>query len=57
MQGEKLKTMIEPKNMEKKFAVAIMKSGCLFVHLPKEKPEKFPKIIFHFLRACDSNIY
>lgn len=57
MQGEKLKTMIEPKNIEKKFAVAIMKNGCLFGHLPKEKPEKFPKIIFHFLRACDSNIY
>ena len=35
VKGEMLKTIVEPKNKEEKFAAAIMKNDCLFGHLPK----------------------
>ena len=43
---EMLKVVVEPKNKEDKFAVAIMKDDCLVGHLPKEKTGKFAKIVF-----------
>ena len=35
VKGEMLKTIVEPKNKEEKFAAAIMKNDCLFGHLTK----------------------
>ena len=55
MKSEILKAVVEPKNKEGKFAVAIMKNGCLVVHLPNKKLKKFAKIIFYLLQACDLN--
>ena len=43
-----LKTVVEPKNKEDKFAVAIMKDDCLVRHLSKENTGRFAKIIFFF---------
>ena len=53
VKNEILKVVVQPKNQEDKFAVAIMKDDCLVGHLPKEKTGKFAKIIFYFLQACD----
>ena len=55
VKGEMLKATMEPKNKKDKFAVAVMKNDCLVGHLPKEKTGRFAKMIFYFLRACDSN--
>ena len=55
MTGEMLKAAVEPKSKEDKFAVAIMKDDCLVRHLSKEITGRFAKIIFFFLRACDTN--
>ena len=55
VKSEMLKAVVEPKNKEDKFGVAIMKDDCLVGHLPKEKTGKFAKIIFYFLQACDLN--
>ena len=52
-----VKAVVEPKNKEYKFAVAIMKDDCLVGHLPKEKTGKFAKIIFYFLQAYDLNTF
>ena len=52
---EMLKAVIEPKNKECKFAVAIMKDDFLVRNLSKEETGRFAKIIFYFLRACDTN--
>ena len=45
--------VVEPKNKEDKFAVAIIKDDCLGGHLPKETTGKFAKIIFYFLQAYE----
>ena len=50
-----LKAVVEPKNKEDKFAVAIMYDDCLVRHLTKENTGRFAKIIFFFLRTCDTN--
>ena len=55
VKGELLKAVVEPKNKEGKFAVAIIKDDFLVGNLSKEKPGRFAKIIFYFLRACDTN--
>ena len=55
MKSDMLKAVMEPKNKTDKFAVAVMKNDCLVGHLPKEKTGRFAKMIFYFLRACDSN--
>lgn len=57
IQGEKLKVIIKPKNIEGKFAVAIMKNDCLVGHLSKEKSGRFAKIVFYFSRLCRSNMF
>ena len=50
-----LKPIVQRKNKEEKFAVAIRKNDCLVGRLPKEKTGRFAKIIFYILRACDTN--
>ena len=50
-----LKAVVEPKNKEDKFAAAIMKNDYFVGHLSKENTGRFAKIIFYFLRACDTN--
>ena len=55
VKSEMLKAVMEPKNKTDKFAVAVMKNDCLVGHLPQEKTGRFAKVIFYFLRACDSN--
>ena len=55
VKSEMVKAVMEPKNKTDKFAVAVMKNDCLVGHLPKEKTGRFAKMIFYFLRACDSN--
>ena len=51
VKSEMLKAVVEPKNKEEKFAVAIMKDVCLVGHLSKEKTRKYAEIIFYFLQA------
>ena len=46
--GEMLKAVVEPKNEEDKFCVAIMKDYCLVGHLPKEKTGRFEKLFSTF---------
>ena len=46
--GEMLKAVVEPKNKEDKFAVAITKDDCLVGHLPKEKTGRFEKLFSTF---------
>ena len=53
MKSDMVKVVVEQKDKENKFAVAIMKDDYLVRHLPKEKTGKFAKIIFYFLQACD----
>ena len=55
VKSEMLKAVVEPKNKEDKFAVAVMKDDCLVGNLPKEKTGRFAKIIFYFLQACNLN--
>ena len=55
VKGEMLKAVVEPKNKEDTFAVAIMKDDYLVGHLSKENTGRVAKIIFFFLRACDTN--
>ena len=50
-----LKAVAEPNNKEDKFVAAIIKDDCLVGHLSKENTGPFAKIIFFFLRACDTN--
>ena len=50
-----LKAVVEPKNKDDKFAVAIMKDDYLVGHLSKKSTGRFAKIILFFLRACDTN--
>ena len=50
-----LKAVVQPKYKEDIFAVAIMNDDCLAGHLSKEKTGIFAKIIFYFVRACDTN--
>ena len=50
-----LTTVLEPTNIEDKFAVAVFKGDRLVGHLPLERTGKFAKTIFHFLRANISN--
>ena len=57
VKDEMLKAVVEPRNKEDKFAIAIMKDDCLVGHRPKEKTGKSAKIIFYFLQACDLNTY
>ena len=46
MKGEMSKVVVEPRNKEDKFAVAIMKDDYLVGNLPKEKPGRFCKNYF-----------
>ena len=46
VKSEMLKAVVEPKNKEDKFAVAVMKDDCLVGHLPKEKTGKICKNYF-----------
>ena len=55
VKSEMLKEIVESKNREDKFAVAIMKDDCLAAYLAKVRTGKFAKNIFCFLRACDTN--
>ena len=55
VKSEMLNSVVEPKNKEYKFAVAVRKDDCLVEHLPKEKTGKLAKLIFYFLQACDLN--
>ena len=48
VEDEKLKAIIEPKNIEDKFAAAIMKYDCPVGHLPKEET-RFAKTVFYIL--------
>ena len=43
-----LKAVVQPKNKEDKFAVAIMKDDCLVRHLSKENTGRFAKITSSF---------
>ena len=50
-----LTTVLEPTNIEDKFADAVFKGDRLVGHLPLERTGKFAKTVFHFLRANISN--
>ena len=44
VKGEMIKAVVEPKNKEDRFAVAIMKDDCLVGLQPKEKTGRFAKV-------------
>ena len=50
VKSEMLKAVVEPKNKEDKFTVAIMKDDCLVGNLPKGKTGKFANIFFTFYK-------
>lgn len=56
-EGEELTAIMEPQNIEDKFAVAITREehGSPVGHLPKGRSGRFAKTIFYFLRANDLN--
>ena len=55
VEGEELTTIMEPTNIQDKFAVAVKKKKKLVAHLPKGKTGQFAKTIFYFLKSCDDN--
>ena len=55
VKSEMLKAVMEPKTKADKFALAVMKNDFLVGHLLKGKTGRFAKMVFYFLRACDSN--
>ena len=54
VEGE-LTTIMEPTNIQDKFAVAVKKKKKVVGHLPKGKTGRFAKTIFYFLKSCDDN--
>ena len=52
---EELTAMMEPKNIEKKFAVVVTRNESVVGRLPKGKTGRFAKTIFYFLRANKRN--
>lgn len=52
---EELTAMMEPKNIEDKFAVVVKRNESVVGHLPKGKTGRFAKTIFYFLRANERN--
>ena len=54
---EELATIMEPTNIQDKFAVAVKKKKKLVGHLPKGKTGRFAKTVFYFLKSCDDNCW
>ena len=50
VKDEMLKAVVEPRNKEDKFAIAIMKDDCLVGHRPKKKLENLQKLFFTFYK-------
>ena len=55
VEGEELTTIMEPANIQDKFAVAVKKKKKLVGRLAKGKTGRFAKTIFYFLKSCDDN--
>ena len=55
VEGEELTTIMEPTNIQGKFAVAVKKKKKLVSHLPKGKKARFAKTISYSLKSCDDN--
>ena len=55
VEKEELTNIMEPTNIQDKFAVAVKKKKKLVGHLSKGKTGQFAKTIFYFLKSCESN--